>query len=1271
MSFSLVSLNCRGLSGIEKRRDVLNYLKQKNFSIYFLQDTHFTADETAQIRSLWGYDIYLSPGKSDARGTAILFNNNFEYNVNNMHTDSDGNLLVLEISVFRKYDLLLINIYGPNKDCPDFFRNISDIVSDFQGDFVLIGGDFNLIQDQQIDSYNYVNINNPKARESVLQIKNIHGLCDTWRVKNDKLRIYTWYRINPIKKARLDYFLISNELMTLVEKVNINPGYRTDHCCVELSISLLDFKKGRGFWKFNNSLLKDETYVKLVKDTISEIKKQYAVTPYILSNIQEIENDKFQARIDDQSFFEQILLCLRGRTIAYSSRKKKEREAEVKLLEEKLKYLDNLRSSCDSQEISENYESTQAKLEQLRKHYINGLFVRTRMKWIESGEKPTKYFLSLEKRNYVNKTVRKLTLENGNVLIQQEDILGEIERFYKNLYSNFDYTLTDVNLDTIIDKQCINILDESMAKNLEGLITKHEALLALKSMKNDKSPGSDGFNVEFFKFFWKDLGDFLLKSLNLAFHKGELSETQKQGIITILPKGDKPREFLKNWRPISLLNVSYKILSACIANRLKTVLDYLIHENQKGLLKGRFIGENTRLIYDVLHTTLEKKIPGIILLIDFEKAFDSISWKFMYQALDFLKFGPDFKKWISVLYKNAKLCVLQNGIFSRFFDIGRGCRQGDPVSPYIFNLCVEIMGHMIRQNINIKGIKLGKEEVRLLQYADDTVIFLDGTQKSLKSALDLLFQFSKFSGLKPNISKTKAVWIGAEVFSNKKICSDSGLQWTSEPFTVLGIQYTANLQDMEFLNFNKKLLDIEKEITHWNKRNITPYGKITVIKSLLMSKITHLFIALPKPNKEWLKSLERTFFRFVWNNKTDRISRKTLILDYEDGGLRVPHLDTVVKSLKLTWIRRLFQTDSTWSRVFNENIGNISDLVRFGCDYAMQLSRETSNIFWKETLSVYCDFMNIVNSNNLYDIMQEPLWYNCRIKIQNKSIFYKSMFDKGFHIVSDLFDVHFKFIQYEHLQDLYSVTIPFTLYEGLKHCILHQWPQIRELPNIPLKDDVYRPKVINILLLNHSGSKLMYDLFISHMKHKPICEAKWTVDLELDASFDWKKIHVNLKHLTTDTKLLWFQYRILHRILCTNKLLFTLKIRTSPLCSICNSTAETISHLFYHCSVVNNVWHLIEDWILQYTNNVVSFDASTVLLGLPGKNNIGLNWIIFLVKYHIYLCSRKNKPIQFNELKQNIYNHYRLEKKIYEFNMNMCLFRKKWNKWETLFAQLS
>ena len=155
MAFNIMSLNCRGLGGLEKRRDVLNYIKQKNFSIYLLQDTHLTMEDYNQIRSLWGFEIFLSPGKSNARGTAILFNNNFEYKIYNEYKDQEGNLIVLEINIYDKYDLLVLNIYSPNMDNPDFFLKISEIISDFNGDFVILAGDFNLVQDPSLDNYNY------------------------------------------------------------------------------------------------------------------------------------------------------------------------------------------------------------------------------------------------------------------------------------------------------------------------------------------------------------------------------------------------------------------------------------------------------------------------------------------------------------------------------------------------------------------------------------------------------------------------------------------------------------------------------------------------------------------------------------------------------------------------------------------------------------------------------------------------------------------------------------------------------------------------------------------------------------------------------------------------------------------------------------------------------------------------------------------------------------------------------------------------------------
>ena len=260
-------------------------------------------------------------------------------------------------------------------------------------------------------------------------MKETHNFIDPWRARYDTLRRYTWFKTNPVKKARLDYFLISSELMAFVEKVNISPGYRSDHSVIELTLSLLDFDKGRGFWKFNNSLLRDDNYIKLVKDTITTVKKQYMASPYNPLHIYEISNENLVFQIDDQLFFEQLLMNVRGVTIGYCSRKKKEREAQVKTLEEEITQLEITRNNDNSTETEENLNKAKQKLEDIRKEYIKGLFVRTKAKWIEEGEKPTKYFLSLEKRNYINKTVYKLIQDSGNIITEWADILAEIENY--------------------------------------------------------------------------------------------------------------------------------------------------------------------------------------------------------------------------------------------------------------------------------------------------------------------------------------------------------------------------------------------------------------------------------------------------------------------------------------------------------------------------------------------------------------------------------------------------------------------------------------------------------------------------------------------------------------------------------------------------------------------------------------------------------------------------------------------------------------------------
>ena len=147
-----------------------------------------------------------------------------------------------------------------------------------------------------------------------------------------------------------------------------------------------------------------------------------------------------------------------------------------------------------------------------------------------------------------------------------------------------------------------------------------------------------------------------------------------------------------------------------------------------------------------------------------------------------------------------------------------------------------------------------------LQYADDTGIILDGNEKSLKKVLDLLDQFAKYSGLKPNIDKTKAIWIGSMKNSARRLCSDKNLDWSFEPFKFLGVTFSLNIDEIPRLNYDSKLLEVKKLIKHWEKRNISVLGKITVVKSILLSKFTHLFISLPKPSNDFMNILEKILF---------------------------------------------------------------------------------------------------------------------------------------------------------------------------------------------------------------------------------------------------------------------------------------------------------------------------------------------------------------------------------------------------------------------------
>ena len=279
-------------------------------------------------------------------------------------------------------------------------------------------------------------------------------------------------------------------------------------------------------------------------------------------------------------------------------------------------------------------------------------------------------------------------------------------------------------------------------------------------MSNNKSPGNDGVTKEFYKTFWEDLKKPMCASITKAFHRGELSHSQKQATIKLIEKKDRDKKLIKNWRPISLLNIDTKLISKVLAGRLKNVLPSLITSHQTAYVNGRFISEGGRLISDVLEICDKLQIKSFLMTVDIEKAFDSINHCFLIKVLEKYGFEKDFIKWIKILLQNQESCIVNEGTTTNYFKLEKGSRQGDPISAYLFILVLEILFLFIKESKKINGLNIFDKTFLYTGYADDTTFFLKDT-KSVMELINIFDTLSKFSGLKPNKIKCEIANIGA------------------------------------------------------------------------------------------------------------------------------------------------------------------------------------------------------------------------------------------------------------------------------------------------------------------------------------------------------------------------------------------------------------------------------------------------------------------------------------------------------------------------------
>jgi exonuclease III len=1246
------SLNVRGIQCKQKRNLVFTELSKYQNDIILLQETHSTVFDEKHFRTKWGPNIFFSHGESNSKGVCTIIPKNFSGKCELYHSDLEGRLLIVKISI-DDTELYLFNLYFPTSnhetDQITLLMELNDHLTDNSAGNIVLGGDWNVILNDNLDkkSKSTNTCPNYKFRDNLLRLIEEHNLIDCWRLSNPTAKKFTCRsgKGNGIATlSRIDMLIISENLLNIMTNNKIEAGYMTDHNYITVTLKIVKGTRGKGTWKFNNKLLYDKTYVTYIKELIAK----------------EIEdNSKYQ---DKGFLWDYIKMRIRSETMTYSGHVNKDKRDYLGQLEKNIENSNDLYMQNPTEDNYEVLRGYKNEMENINKETLAGIIFRSKCEWAEYGEKNSKYFLNLEKYNFENKHITSLDV-NGKIVTEEKEVLENIRKYYENLYRG--NIINQTKLEKVLTRS--PRLSEEQKKLTQGLITYQECLKALKSLANGKCPGTDGITTDFYKFFWNDINGLVLDSINYAFMKGEMSQDQRQGIITLSPKKNKLRKFLKNWRPITLLTVDYKLLAKSLALRLSTILPEFIDASQFGYIKDRYIGENIRCVIDLDAYYKKEKKEIYALQIDFEKAFDSINWEFMFKSLEAMNFDKDFIKWVRILYKNTMSCVMNNGHKTNTFELQRGVHQGCPLSALLFIILVQVLQQMLDQNKDITGVNVQEREVKILQMADDTTILTSNVQ-DIPKILTLLKDFQDISGLKTNVDKTIAYRLG-ELDGNSQLDNTYDLTWRTLPISLLGITISTNTEEIIKENFLDKLQGIELLTRIWSRRNLSIKGKLTIINSILIPKLIYPSTILEVP-EEVIKTMSEIIKKFFWNWKRPKVRLELLIRKVEKGGIKYPCLECKLKSWKMLWaIRalRLEEKDPLWLKI-------VDNLLPSGLKFTYLLkSRPTEKMlndycpylptFYKQIILNWRKVKETYKIDNKEKIRNECIWLNDKIKTKNIPLYCGPSMRKGIKYISDLLSPEGNFLDHTQLNQKFTTTWTFLDILKVRLTIPSEWKNIL-LSNQEenLDQDVIYNKLNNLKTLK---TKDIY-IFLINAEHDltsiSSSQTYWQTKYKLDENT--MKLAYTLPYRSSKLTILQsLQYKILSKILNCNYWLYKIKIKDSPKCRFCEED-ETIEHFFFGCEKTKDFWYFFLRWWNALGNNTPNIlEEKDIILGHNLSNNkeLTLNSCILTGKKMIYEQKNyKNQQPDFYKFLLDLKNVVETERHISIKNNKLDCFLDFW-----------
>ena len=973
--------------------------------------------------------------------------------------------------------------------------------------------------------------------------------------------------------------------MPFIKSIDIISFGFSDHRGVLMHADFRTFTRGPSNFKLNVEILKDIEFVNMVKQEIKKIS--------VLSNY-----------LNPDMFWECIKAQIRSLAIIYSRSKAKFNSFKIYDLEGKLSNLESqFVNDPGNNDLELQILKTKNELEIFSIAETRGAQIRAGIKFSELGEKCNKFFLGLEKCRSTNNTIFKIH-DSNKFLTEPDTILDFISNYYETLYksppSKLDYS-DDVHRQ-FLNRDNINVIDETERDFFNIQISEGELLSTLKSTKNGSAPGLDGLPMEVYKIFWHDLKIPLLNCFHECFKNGTLTPSQSQGLLCLLHKGgNNPRENISSWRPIALLNADYKLIAKLLCLRLKTVINKLIDSQQFAFIKGRNISHMLRELYDIIENEKNSNSNTILLSIDYSKAFDTLSTGAIIEALKLYGFDDYYLNCIKTILSNRTCCIRNGGFISEEFHMERGVRQGCPISPLLFILTSELFAASVRNDPTIKGIKLYKSNryVKILQYADDITLLLKDII-DFREILSKIKLFSEFSGLHINIKKSHAMTLGGDSWAGRFIC---GIEFV-EKLKILGIVFSAT-EDARFIpeNIEGKIDSLKRVCSLWSRRILTLQGKILILKVYGLSLFINVIQSIGISDNN-ISRINTIFFRIIWSKKPsdikviERVKRSVLCSPKCNGGLNMINLRCFQDSFLLRWAEKLLDDQKADWKIAAikclEKVGGLSAFKSTLPRISFKCFNLIHNSFWKEVLGVWLDNRHPMDEKPSFS-PESPLFNNPLIKYRNSVLFFPQLISRGVLYVKDLL-LNNHLIDFDSFKRIVNIPGSFLIYTCLFNALYPLLNTVFVNDISSLENAIAKQLKFKYAYLGSIGRKGFYNLLVP--KETPISEMYWSRKL----GYEFPKIMWSLPFIATiESRLQVLQWKILINIYPTAILLSKMKIKSSGRCDTCNSL-ETVEHFFYFCLKRKKLWDYVSNIIVMKFSKRFAITWEKAILGVIAES---------------------------------------------------------------------